>query len=56
MKEGYKVLEYCGKGLYIEVYNYKALNKIGHYRYSRNYEGPTDGSKVGIWKPKLIKS
>lgn len=56
MKEGYKVLEYLGSGLYIEVYNYKALNEVGHYRYSRDYGHADSGSKVGMWKPKLIKS
>ena len=56
MKEGYKVLEYIGSGLYIEVYNYKALNEVGHYRYSRTYGNTDSSSKVGMWKPKLIKS
>jgi hypothetical protein len=54
MKEGYKVLEPYGQGLFIDVYNYKALNEIGHYRYSRIYDNISD-NKVGTWKPKLIK-
>lgn len=55
MKEGYKVLEPYGKGLYIEVYNYKALNEIGHYRYSQNYGTLFSENKIGLWKPKAIK-
>jgi hypothetical protein len=56
MKEGYKVLGYKGKGLFIEVYNYEALNEIAHYRYSKDYEKLPSSSRVGVWKPKLIKS
>lgn len=56
MKEGYKVLKYCGIGLYIDVHNYKALNEIGHYRYSGDYRSSfSTTNKVGTWKPKLIK-
>jgi len=55
MKEGYKVLEPFGQGMYIEVYNYKALNEIGHYRYSRVYNAGISENRIGMWKPKLIK-
>lgn len=55
MKEGYKVLEPFGQGMYIEVYNYKALNEIGHYRYSRVYNAGISDNRIGMWKPKLIK-
>lgn len=55
MKEGYKVLGYYGNGLYIEVYNYEALNEVAHYRYSKDYEKLPSSSRIGMWKPKLIK-
>ena len=55
MKEGYKVLKTFGQGIYIEVYNYKALNEIGHYRYSNPLVSGMSDNKIGMWKPKLIK-
>ena len=55
MKEGYKVLETLGHGMYIEVYNYKYLNEIGHYRYSKPWASGISDNKIGMWKPKLIK-
>ena len=55
MKEGYKVLEYYGNGVYIEVYNYKALNEVAHYRYSQDYGKLFSSNRIGMWKPKLIK-
>lgn len=55
MKEGYKVLEPFGQGMYVEVYNYKALNEIGHYRYSNPLVSGMSDNKIGMWKPKLIK-
>ena len=53
MKEGYKVLAPLGKGLYIEVFNYKELNEIGHYRYSRQWSSGISENKIGIWRPKI---
>lgn len=55
MKEGYKVLKTFGQGLFIEVYNYKSLNEIGHYRYSGIYNAGISNNRIGMWKPKLIK-
>ena len=55
MKEGYKVLEPFGQGMYIEVYNYEALNEVAHYRYSQDYGRLFSSSRIGLWKPKLIK-
>ena len=55
MKEGYKVLEPAGQGMYIVVFNYKALNEIGHYRYSQDYGWLPSSQRIGMWKPKLIK-
>ena len=55
MKEGYKVLKTIGNGLYIQVCNYKYLNEIAHYRYSKESDMNESSSRVGIWKPKLIK-
>jgi|LakMenEpi03Aug12_release.lakeMendotaPanAssembly.Ray.scaffolds.fasta_scaffold4948919_1 hypothetical protein len=55
MKEGYIVNKTIGTGLYIEVYNYKALNEISHYRYLTNPNIDVVNNRVGVWKAKLIK-
>ncbi len=55
MREGYIVNKTIGTGLYIEVYNYKALNEISHYRYSTNPNIDVVNNRVGVWKAKLIK-
>ena len=59
MREGYIVNPTIGAGCFIEVHNWKGLNEIGHFRYTkyRNKKTTSIGSNlIGIWKPKKIKN
>ncbi len=58
MKEGYKINETVGIGLFIEVYNWTSLNEISHFRWSEkpSHKQINATDKVGMWKPKTIKN
>ena len=51
MKEGYKINQTIGSGLFIEVYNWTSLNEVGHFRW---YFKPKKLSinTIGMWKQK----
>lgn len=54
MKEGYTIESY-GKGTYVLVNNYKALNQITNFVYSEPlYEIKRSINSIGLWKPKKL--
>ena len=52
MKEGYKINETIGSGLFIEVYNWCSLNEVSHFRW-RFEPKKISLNRVGMWKQKI---